>query len=85
MYVEGLALIDERPTICRHVNQRTLRDLPDGLVQNLQVIGNLVNLLEKRRKGESVLSTKLKLKHTLPHSLPFFRNTFVPHIYTLYM
>ena len=51
VYVEGLALVDECPTVGRHVDQGTLRELPNSLVQLLQIIRDLLNVLRQRGGG----------------------------------
>jgi hypothetical protein len=48
--VEGLGLVDEGTAVCRHVHQHALLDLPDGLVQVLEVVGD-VQVLEESRNG----------------------------------
>ena len=37
-HIEALALVDVRATVSGHVHQASLLDLPDGLVQGLQVV-----------------------------------------------
>lgn len=53
VYVEGLALVDKCPTVCCHVDQCTLGDLPNCLVQLLQVIRNFLDVLRERERNES--------------------------------
>lgn len=43
--IKRLTLVDERSTVGSHLNDDTLRDLPDSLVQKLDVIGNTINVL----------------------------------------
>ena len=54
VYIERLALVDKGPTVCRHVDQRALRYLPDSLVYDLQVVRDLFDLLKKGRKEMGV-------------------------------
>lgn len=44
--VEGLRLIDEGTTVSSHLDDGTLRELPDGLVERLDVIRDVGNLLD---------------------------------------
>lgn len=44
--VQGLALVDEGPSVCRHLQDGFLRDLPNSLVELLQVIRDLRDVLE---------------------------------------
>ena len=53
VHVERLALVDECATVCSHVHQDALFDLPHCLVQRLQLDGD-VQILEERRGTLSI-------------------------------
>ena len=43
-------LVDEGSSVCGHLKNDLLRNLPDGLVQSLQVVGKVQILLTKQLK-----------------------------------
>ncbi len=43
-------LVDEGSSVCGHLKNDLLRNLPDGLVQSLQVVGKVQILLTKHLK-----------------------------------
>jgi hypothetical protein len=47
MYVQALALTDEGPTISGEVENLLLTDLPDSLVDRLDIIWNTRNALDR--------------------------------------
>jgi hypothetical protein len=49
--VQTLTLADECTTVRGHVNDLLLTDLPDGLVDSLDVVGNSRNLLNGTAMG----------------------------------
>lgn len=51
MDIETLTLADERSTISREVDDLLLRDLPDGLVDGLDVVGDTRDLLNRATMG----------------------------------
>ena len=54
VYIEGLALVNVGTSIGSHVDEGTLRDLPDSLVKRLQIIRDLLDLLQWREtRGQS--------------------------------
>ena len=53
--VEGLTLVDVGATICCHLQDSLLGDLPDGFVQLLQVVGDPFNVLRGFQAGYKTL------------------------------
>ncbi|GIX65122.1 signal peptide containing protein [Babesia caballi] len=53
--VERLRLVDEDATVRRHVDDVLLLDLPDGLVEVLDVLRNALNVLEGTVVGDELL------------------------------
>ena len=45
--IKRLALVNEGSSVCHHVDQSTLGDLPHRLVQLLQVLRNALDFLKK--------------------------------------
>ena len=57
VYIEGLALVNVGTSVGSHVDEGTLRDLPDSLVKHLQIIRDLLDLLQRRKtRGQSKLT-----------------------------
>ena len=47
MDIQTLALADERATICGQIDNLLLADLPDRLVDSLDIVGNASDLLNR--------------------------------------
>lgn len=44
-HVEALALVDESTTVSSHINESSLLDLPNGLVNVLQLLWDFIHVL----------------------------------------
>ena len=67
MDVERLALVNERSTVCGHVDECLLRYFPDSFVQSLQIIRYLLNVLKEDDYKE--ISQYLLIISIYPHLL----------------
>jgi len=54
--IEALALIDERATVRRHVDDGALADLPHRLVEVLDVVGDALDVLDRTVVGNDHIS-----------------------------
>jgi hypothetical protein len=52
MHIQALALANERTTIGGHLENLLLRDLPDGFVDRLDIVGDTREVLDRTLVGD---------------------------------
>ncbi|KAG9533387.1 hypothetical protein KCU93_g70, partial [Aureobasidium melanogenum] len=63
--VERLRLVDEGTTVSGHLNNVTLAEFPNGLVQSLEVVRNVGNALDRTTVGNDAVLHVVRPKATV--------------------